>query len=90
MRQVIWDEQNIAHLAEHGLTPDEVDEVICNDLLPVAESDSSGLPCRFGWTSTGKHIIAIWTVQNVDPEIVYPVTAFEVEPPRPKRRRKRQ
>lgn len=86
--QVIWDDPddpggNTAHIAEHGQTPDEVDEVdevLLNDALPRETSRSSGRPCRQGWTSTGRHISVAWDEVSGDPPIVYPVTAYETDP----------
>jgi len=82
---VIWDEpgdnpDNVAHIAEHGLTPEEVEEVLLDDANPEAVSRSSGRPCKFGWTSTGKHIVVVFEVIDRDPLMVYPVSAYEVEP----------
>lgn len=81
---VIWDDDpggNVEHVAEHGLTPDEVDEVLLDPALPVVKSKATGRPCKFGWTSTGKHIIVVWDDVADDPPIVMPVTAYEVPPP---------
>jgi hypothetical protein len=78
---IIWDDEpdgNVEHVAEHGLTPEEVDEVLLNDLLPVSHSDRTDRPCKFGHTSTGKHIIVIWDEIDNDPDLIYPVTAYEV------------
>lgn len=73
---------NTAHVAEHGLTPDGVDVVIRDTDLSVETSHSSGRPCKFGWTETGKHIIVIWEIVDEDPLTIYPITAYEVPPPR--------
>lgn len=81
---VIWDDSlggNVDHIAEHGLTPDEVDEVLLDDTIPTAHSNSAGLPCKFGPTSTGKYIIVVWEEVQDDPRMVYPVTAYEVPEP---------
>ena len=80
----IWDDdpgQNVDHIAEHGLTPDEVDEVLLDDSLPTSWSNTTGRPCKFGHTSTGKYIIVIWDEVNDNPRMVYPVTAYEVPEP---------
>ena len=80
---VIWDDEpggNVEHVAEHGLTPDEAAEVLLAPLIPVDRSRSSGRPCKFGRTSTGKHIIVVWDEVSDDPPMIYPVTAYEVEP----------
>src|SRR6516165_4811892 len=55
---------NVKHIAEHGLMPDEVDTVLLDDSIPTAYSASTGRPCKFGYTSTGKHIIVIWDELN--------------------------
>lgn len=82
---VIWDEEpggNVDHVAENGLTPDEVDEVLLDETLSTAFSNSTGRPCKFGSTSTGKYIIVVWGEVNEEPRMIYPVTAYEVTEPR--------
>jgi hypothetical protein len=81
---VIWDDEpggNVEYVAEHGLTQDEVDEVLIDDAIPTAHSASTGRPCKFGRTSTGKYIIVIWDEVNDDPRMIYPATAYEVPEP---------
>ena len=77
---VIWDlpddpDGNVKHIEEHGLTIDEVEEVLLNASLPTEPSESTGRPLRQGWTSTGRYIVVIW--EWVDEDAVQPVTAFE-------------
>jgi len=82
--QVIWDNEpggNVEHIAKHGLTPDEVDEVLLDDSIPVAFSEITGNPCKFGYTSTGRYIIVVWTDVDDDPLTLYPLTAYEVPEP---------
>jgi len=81
---VVWDDEpggNVEHIAEHGLTPDEVDGVLLDDSIPTAYSASSGRPCKFGYTYTRKHIIVMWDELNDDPRMIYPVSAYEVLEP---------
>src|SRR5438093_64832 len=125
---VIWDDepgQNVDHIAEHGLTPEEVDEVLLDDSIPTAQSlfhkrwtdlaspqrqarasgesrgnraarpclplrargtgnpsgtdshsNTTGRPCKFGYTSTGKYIIVHWDELCDNPRMIYPVTAY--------------
>jgi uncharacterized DUF497 family protein len=83
---IIWDldddpEGNVQHCAEHGVTKEEVEEVILN----AKDSDisrSSGRPVVFGDTSTGRHLMVVY--EEVEPDEVYPVTAYDV----PRRRRR--
>jgi hypothetical protein len=81
---IIWDDepgQNVDHVADNGLAPDEVDEILLDDSIPTARSRSTGRPCKFGHTSSGKYIIVIWDELSDDPRMIYPVTAYEVPEP---------
>jgi len=77
--EIIWNEEpdgNIEHIAEHGLTPKDVEEVILN---PVDRdvSRSTGLPIVFGFTADGRYILVVY--EQVDDITIYPVTSYEVE-----------
>jgi hypothetical protein len=83
---VAWDDDddpdgNVAHIALHGLTPGEVEDVLLDPDNVVELSRSSGLPCKFGFTRTGRHIIVVFTEESDDPKVVLPVTAYEVPEP---------
>jgi hypothetical protein len=76
---IIWSEEpggNVEHIAEHGLTPEEVEEVIFN---PVAHDVSrlSGLPIVFRFTPAARYILVVY--EEVDETTIYPVTAYVVE-----------
>jgi len=82
--RVIWDldddpEGNVQHVADHGLSMEEVEEVLYAAEEVVA-SHSSGRPITFGETSTGKYIAVVFDLIEEDPLAVYPVTAYECEP----------
>lgn len=82
-----WDDAtdpdgNTAHIAEHGLTPDEVESVLRDRTASYGVSDSTGRPAVFGTTNSGRFIIVVYeTLNPVDPMIVRPVTAYEVPEP---------
>jgi len=83
---VAWDDPddplgNVAHIAEHGLTPEEVEDVILNSSLAFVESAATGRLGRFGFATTGRYIVEFWDVASEDPYVVYPVTAYEVPEP---------
>lgn len=83
-----WDDasdegSNTAHVAEHGLTPEEVDSVLRDAGTMFDVSDSSGRPIAFGTTVTGRFIAIVFEVLNIaDPLIVRPITAYEVPEPK--------
>jgi uncharacterized DUF497 family protein len=77
---VIWDldddpEGNVHHCAEHGVTKEEVEEVLEN-ATDADVSRSSGRPVVFGDTTTGRHLLVVY--EEIDEHTVYPVTAYEV------------
>jgi uncharacterized DUF497 family protein len=75
--EFIWDGENENHLAEHGVTPEEFAEVVC-DPERVESSRSSGRPIAFGPTSTGKYLACVYEL--LDESTVYTITAYEAEP----------
>jgi uncharacterized DUF497 family protein len=81
--QVIWDdddqpEGNVQHIAEHGLTVEDVEHVLEN-ATKEGTSTSTGRPCCFGYTPGGEFIIVVY--EQVGAETIYPVTAYEVPEP---------
>jgi len=79
----IWDLDNdpagnVHHIALHGLTKQEVEDVLLDPQIPESMSQSSGRPCKIGHTSTGRQIIVVWEDVTYDPRVVYPVTAYEI------------
>jgi len=81
---VAWDMEddpqgNARHVAEHGITMEEVEEVLLNENNPVGESRSSGRPITFGETSTGKRIAVVWEQASENPLVIRPMTAYEVD-----------
>lgn len=84
---VIWDleddlDGNYVHITEgHDVTCDEVEEVLRDPNASESISRSTGKPCVFGWTSTGKYIIVMYDVEHDDPLTFRPITAYQVSPP---------
>ncbi len=77
--EIIWNEEpegNVEHMAEHGLTPEDVEEVLFHP-LDRDISRSSGLPIVFGFTPDGRYILVVY--EQIDEITVYPVTAYDVE-----------
>jgi hypothetical protein len=81
---IIWDlpddpDGNVAHIAENGLSIDDVEEVLLNPTNPVDRSRTSGRPMTFGYLSDGRHIAVVWEVVVDMPFTVRLVTAYEVD-----------
>ncbi len=81
IRQVIWDMDddprgNVRHIAEHGLTPEEVEDVLLGT-YELDTSRSSGRPIALGFTSRREYICVV--IEWVDDDVVYPITAYPLE-----------
>ena len=77
----IWDMEddpdgNVQHIAEHDITPEEVEEVVSNPSGHTT-SRSSGRPIAFGRTADGRLIYVVY--EEVEEGLIYPVTAYEIE-----------
>jgi hypothetical protein len=86
MFQIIWDLEddptgNVRHIAEHDVTPEEVEEVLNDRHSQTAYSASSGRPITFGWTGQGRYLAVVWELIEDDPLVAYPVTAYPAPEP---------
>ena len=93
----IWDleddpDGNYWHICVegHGVTSEEIEEVLAGNYETLIHSRSSGQPLAFGCTVSGKYLAVVFEQVSVDPLTVYPITAYEVSPPGPRKRRKRR
>ena len=71
-----WDQANIAHIGRHGVTPDEVSEVLANEAIDIDYAVVNG---EQRWTSVGhsngmRILVVVWTMRS---DLIRPVTAFE-------------
>jgi uncharacterized DUF497 family protein len=79
---IVWDDSdggNVEHIASHGLTPDDVEEVLRDPRSTFERSRQSGLPIAFGYISGGRHILVAFA--EIDEGTIYPVTAYDVPEP---------
>jgi uncharacterized DUF497 family protein len=85
-----WDDPgdasgNVRHIARHGVTTEEAEQVVRNPINDIDRSDSSTYPITFGRAKSSKYLAVVWFAVGSDPEIVRVITAYPV--PKPKRRR---
>ncbi len=72
----VWTDENVSHIAEHGITQDEFEAVVCNPET-TSVSRSSVLPIVFGFTKSGRRLACVYRM--LDDYEIFPVTAYEVE-----------
>ncbi len=84
LRRLIWDHWNIAHIARHGVTPEEV-ETVCNGELVLYKQSYKERLMLLGETPAGRVLaIVIGPVPGAPIGTYYPFTA------RPAHRRERR
>jgi uncharacterized DUF497 family protein len=58
MYQFWWDDENIEHIAAHGIMPEEAEQVI--DDTPVITCAKEGKYIAFGQTDAGRYLIVVF------------------------------
>lgn len=75
MHEIIWPEDRIEHIARHGVTPDEVEEVCFGGPLVLRGKSEGKNPVYYvlGQTSAGRHLFCV--IIEFPNGRAYPVTA---------------
>jgi hypothetical protein len=69
----VWDDENIEHLAKHGVDPDEANEVLADMQPPFPQALENGKLLAWGQTLEGRFLQIIFvhrTVQSLDWELL--------------------
>ncbi len=72
----VWNDLLVDHLAQHEVTPEEFEQVVCDSLLDEV-SRSSGRPVAFGLTDEGRRLLCVY--EFLDKNTILPITAYEVD-----------
>jgi hypothetical protein len=83
----IWNDEIIAHLAEHDVTQEDFEYVLSHP-SEAGTSDSSGLPVVWGYTEDGRFLFAVYRL--LDEITILPVTAYEVPEQRRKKKKRKK
>jgi uncharacterized DUF497 family protein len=57
IRELIWDDNNIEHIARHNIYPSEVEDVCFEN--PVVQRSGKGRKALYGQTSAGRYLLII-------------------------------
>jgi uncharacterized DUF497 family protein len=69
-----WDERNIAHIAKHSVSPEEVEEVFFDDTPHFRRHGK--VFCAFGQTMSGRYLFVVF--RFVTPNTVRVITARDM------------
>jgi uncharacterized DUF497 family protein len=74
-----WDDENRAHIARHGISPEEAEQVLANDPLDGGVQDYEGEDrfVEIGMTDAMRLLVVITTARG---ELTRVVTAFPAPP----------
>lgn len=76
--EFFWLDETIEHLAEHGVTPEEFEEVVSNP-EEIGESRFSSRPCCWGETADGRYLFCVF--EKLDDATILPITAYDSRRP---------
>lgn len=74
IKNLIWDDWNEDHIAAHGVSLEEVEE-ICSSRGLVLRRGRAGTYAVFGQTAEGRELIVFLAPRGPHPGTFYPVTA---------------
>lgn len=82
IRRLIWDEWNVAHIARHNVSPQEVEEV-CHGKFEVRDSYRKRI-LIYGETKAGRNLAVVLSPEDINLKLYdygsyYTITAFEEE-----------
>ena len=83
----IWDlendpDGNVQHILDHGISMEEVEEVLLDRDSVTTASRQSGYPITFGYTSSDRYIAVVWEHIMADRVTARPITAYDAPEPR--------
>ena len=83
---IAWDDEgddpnNVRHIAEHGVTPEEVEEVLVSVAdSAIRRSRSTGRPIVRGDTAAGRTLFVVFDLLDIpDLVVIYPITAYDAQ-----------
>jgi len=63
IRQFEWDDNNIEHIARHGVFPDEVEDVAFDD-NPWIRKGRKGTRYMLGYTVAGRYLFVVYVLKG--------------------------
>lgn len=76
--QFRWTDEITAHLAEHGVSQEDFEDVVSRPERR-GQSPSTSRPCCWGETADGRYLICVY--EFLDELNIVPFTAYEVRRP---------
>ena len=63
IKEFEWNDNNIEHIARHGVSPDEVEDVAFDD-APWIKKGRKGTRYMLGYTAAGRYLFTVYTLKK--------------------------
>ncbi len=61
IQNISWDHETVEHIANHGVSPEEVEQVLFNDYnIPVIMRGKENKYLTYGETDSGRSLFVVW------------------------------
>jgi hypothetical protein len=61
IQNISWDQETVDHIANHGVSPEEVEQVLFNDYdIPVIMRGKENKYLAYGKTDSGRFLFVVW------------------------------
>jgi uncharacterized DUF497 family protein len=71
IERISWDQEVVDHISNHFVSPEEVEEVLFNDVdLPLMMRGKEGKHLAYGKTHTGRLLFIVWASKYKKTKII--------------------
>ena len=71
IEKISWDQETVDHISRHAGSPEEVEQVLFNDLeLPLILRGKEGRYLAYGKTDGGRLLFIVWLFKNRKTKII--------------------
>ena len=89
IERISWDQETVDHISNHSVSPEEVEEVLFNDLdSPLIMRGKEGKYLAYGKTNGGRFLLVIWAARYRKTKIITARDMSKKEKQSYKRRKK--
>ena len=89
IERISWDQETVDHISNHSVSPEEVEEVLFNDIsAPLIMRGKEGKYLTYGKTDGGRFLLVVWAAKHRKTKIITGRDMSKKEKQFYKRRRK--
>ncbi len=71
IQKITWDQETVDHIANHDVSPEEVEQVLFNDEdLPVIMRGKGNKYLAYGKTDNGRFLLVVWASRHNKTRII--------------------